>query len=380
MDVKKYGYIDALRGLAILPVLLVHVGRKVAGHSEIQDFLTFKGQYGVQLFFIASALTLFLSFEQRKAIDGQFTVRYFLLRRFFRIAPAFYLAILIYTLDYCLRPWSGFPNPVHAGDILLSFFFINGFSVKAINYIPPGGWSVAIEMLFYFFIPFLFSRIRSGRRAIQVFLITILISVLANAAGRWILTDVLPVSAFDRQWFLYFWLPNQMPVFMLGVCLYHLLRKERHLNPISTHLVALAGLLCMFPVFLLVRKYDSSGFFPEHLVIAVLFSVLVFAMSQNKISLLDNRVTRFLGKISFSMYLFHFIVLDLCAAIWKRIAFGGPVIQLILLYSMTLLLSILVSLISYRLIEQNGVRIGSRLIEKLRLRNHAEPEKLKFAE
>jgi peptidoglycan/LPS O-acetylase OafA/YrhL len=380
MEVKKYGYIDALRGLAILPVLLVHTGRKLAGHSDLMDFITFKGQYGVQLFFIASALTLFLSFEQRKKIDLQNTTRYFLIRRFFRIDPAFYLAILIYTLDYWIRPLSGFPNPVNIGHVLLSFFFMNGFSVKAINYVPPGGWSVAIEMLFYFFIPVLFSRIKQTRQAIILFFITVFISLLANFAGRWMLTDVFPVNAFDRKWFLYFWLPNQMPVFMLGVCLFHVLQHPVSVSRLTANLLTWISLLAMIPVFYLVQQYDVQGFFPEHLVIAVLFSVIVFAMSQAKISLLDNRFTRYLGKISFSMYLFHFIVLDVCAAVWKRIAFGSPVIQLMLLYGITLLLSILVSLLSYRLIERNGVRYGARLIEKLNMRRTVVTGKMEFAD
>ena len=59
---KKLDFIDALRGYAILGVLMVHTsqyGNKL--HSTLGTLITEKGAMGVQLFFLASSFTLFLS-------------------------------------------------------------------------------------------------------------------------------------------------------------------------------------------------------------------------------------------------------------------------------------------------------------------------------
>jgi peptidoglycan/LPS O-acetylase OafA/YrhL len=58
--VKRFAYIDALRGYAILGVLLVHTGQ----YSGFDSQAAF-GARGVQLFFVASALTLMFSWHER---------------------------------------------------------------------------------------------------------------------------------------------------------------------------------------------------------------------------------------------------------------------------------------------------------------------------
>ena len=95
---KKYDYIDSIRGFAIFGVVLVHSSQWVAPTSSILSSIAAQGARGVQLFFIASALTLFLSMASRKQQQEEMLILSFFNRRFFRIAPAFYLAIIAYKL------------------------------------------------------------------------------------------------------------------------------------------------------------------------------------------------------------------------------------------------------------------------------------------
>lgn len=69
-------WIDALRGLAILMVLANHVALVVPGLSAPLEMLARFGQMGVQLFFVASAYTLCLSWQQRRADDTQPVLRW----------------------------------------------------------------------------------------------------------------------------------------------------------------------------------------------------------------------------------------------------------------------------------------------------------------
>lgn len=90
----KYRYIDNARGLAILMVILVHTSQSVQLEWGIISILSGYGQMGVQLFFVASALTLCLSFHQRK--DEPNPILAFYIRRLFRIAPMYYLGLFGY--------------------------------------------------------------------------------------------------------------------------------------------------------------------------------------------------------------------------------------------------------------------------------------------
>jgi len=90
----KLKYIDVLRGIAVLGVLMVHCsyfGSNFVFPKVIKSFFE-NGAMGVQLFFFTSAFTLFLSMNNR--IDNE-KLPYinFFIRRFFRIAPIYYLGI-----------------------------------------------------------------------------------------------------------------------------------------------------------------------------------------------------------------------------------------------------------------------------------------------
>ena len=65
LSIKNYDFIDSLRGFAVLGVVLVHSSQWVAPVSEVLQNIASQGARGVQLFYIASALTLCLSMRER---------------------------------------------------------------------------------------------------------------------------------------------------------------------------------------------------------------------------------------------------------------------------------------------------------------------------
>ena len=96
----KFKYIDALRGLAIFLVMIVHTsqyGEK--SHNEIFNSFFKFGAKGVQLFFLASAFILFLSYNYRISKQYKNLLRDFYIRRFFRIAPMYYIGIIFFSLQ-----------------------------------------------------------------------------------------------------------------------------------------------------------------------------------------------------------------------------------------------------------------------------------------
>jgi len=93
---NRLPFIDALRGLAIFGVFIVHSSQSIDGLPRWLSSLASQGARGVQLFFVISAFTLFLSLSTRRKNEKRPTLNFFI-RRFFRIAPLFYAALLSFN-------------------------------------------------------------------------------------------------------------------------------------------------------------------------------------------------------------------------------------------------------------------------------------------
>src|SRR4051812_11950864 len=118
---NKIPYIDVLRGIAVLGVVMVHIGV----HTLDGVFLTVTtlGAKGVQLFYFVSAFTLFLSWKNTSKKKENINLNFFI-RRLFRIAPLYYLGIIFYGIVLPLY-WH---NNVDFVGVILNALFLHGFS------------------------------------------------------------------------------------------------------------------------------------------------------------------------------------------------------------------------------------------------------------
>lgn len=355
----KLRYIDALRGWAVLGVLLVHCSK--AGTSNF-PFLIGNifdhGAMGVQLFYVVSAFTLFLS-HQRRADKEQHPTLNFFIRRFFRIAPLFYLAVAYYLFQDGLGPryWLGDMDRITTGNIVSNFFFVHGFNPYWINSIVPGGWSISVEMIFYCMVPFLVVKIKSLNNAISF----LTVSLLLKTAFDFIWTS-FPQISDGVLWnnFLYFYIPAQLPVFALGFILFFLVIRNpdvhESLSP-SRILAAAAALILQFGI----------GFNSNHIAFAIVYVALAWALSAYTSSWAINRLTVYLGKISFSLYLVHFAVLHWMEHFSLLEFVGGTSIKASLINMALRLVVLLVgssclATLSFYVVEQPFQMLGKHVI------------------
>lgn len=360
---RKFDFIDALRGLAILAVILVHAQDTVAAGSLWLQLLMSAGARGVQLFYIASALTLCSSWDFRATRERR-PVRNFYLRRLFRITPMFHLAIAGYLLLYGLSPRYYAPNGVPWYYVPLTALFLNGFHPETITSVVPGGWSIAVEMTFYLAFPFLIRWSRTiGSLTLLLGASLILAWIAARLAyavygQRYPPEQLYLVDALSTLNFL-----SQLPVFIFGIMVFWVLRhREAWRFGLISGAVALTGWIVASAAF---GDMPLQDVLKLPVAMGAAFALLTLLLERWPFGVLVNPVTILIGKLSFSMYLTHFAIIDFFRVTGISARFGRGDGPALLHYLLVVVATAGVSWICYRAIERPGIAAGRRLIERL---------------
>lgn len=354
---KKLDYIDALRGLAILGVIMVH-SISDSNLPFIVERIFGQGARGVQLFYLASAFTLFLSFSNR--IDKENNpIRNFFLRRFFRIAPIYYLGIVYYLFQDGIgeRYWLGDEKSISIFNILSNFTFTHGFSPYFINSLVPGGWSIAVEMLFYCILPLLFLKIKNINQAFNFFLFSIILKLLLH-----LILFKLPIIDSASLWseYLFLYFPSQLPVFSLGILLYFVIIQNQKLSELSgKSLLLFSGLL------ILELATGKHIILPNHILYGLAFFLFALGLSRFHLTLIINPIITYIGKLSFSMYISHFAVIFWLTK-WNYINFfANEILNYISKFFLVTTVTVFIASILYKIIEIPFQNFSKKIITNM---------------
>lgn len=378
LEPKHFRYIDAVRGTAFLAVLTLHSAICV-GDFPASSILKM-GWYGVQLFFLASAITLCNSMAARSNAE-RYPMLSFYIRRLFRIAPLFWLSMVFYWSlpsvmpDHWLEQWA--PNGVRPSYFVLTALFCHGWHPYTFNSIVPGGWSIAVEMTFYLIFPLCFIHINSLRRSAAAVLIAIILTKCERHTAEYLHSHLF--SGIDPgiySFFSTFWFPSQIGVFAIGIFTYHFLKSQvaRTLseNRFWANIVFLFALVAL-PGFIM--GGGSSGISSLHEVALVLAAMIV-AMSACQVPLVVNPVICYIGKVSYSCYLVHFAALGLTLKFLKihpapQQPFNQPghslpnFVSFLEIFGVCLLITVFAATITNHLVETPGIALGRRLLKRL---------------
>lgn len=359
MESSRYDYLDSLRGIGVLCVVMVHTGQY--GRFNVPGLVSYfvsQGEKGVQLFYLVSAFTLFLSMKNRFTRELN-PIGNFFIRRFFRVAPMYYIAIAVYLSVYGFGPryWLGDVQNISVLNILSNITFLHGFNPYWINSVVPGGWSIGVEMTFYCILPLLFSKIKTINHAVNCFAVSIFVRTILYQ----LLSRFNPIGS-DYLWsnYLFLYIPSQFPVFCLGIIMYFILIEKQSFFDISYKTLFVLS-LCR-----LVDLFTGRGYFwAGHIIFALVFLLFAMSISKYKNRIAVNPVFSYLGKISFSMYLVHFGVLIFLTKI-NFIDFAeNGIINFVIRFIIVVGLSAAISTISYNVIEQPFQKIGKKIIDKI---------------
>jgi len=317
---RRLAVLDAGRALAILGVIAVHLspwfGHLPAWVATISRF----GQYGVQAFFVISAITICTTLEEdARRYSSRDTYRRFYVKRFFRIAPLYFVALAAYALidDGALLMHSRMLLPHGAVDVLANLLFVHEWVPGAINSVVPGGWSIGVEMFFYLLAPALFAGCRTLRGLLGASLLVAFICAAFWYAGPCMHA---PACLVQNNAFYYFWPPAQLPCFVVGIWVWRLARAviagEERLGPLAMSGTVTFGAVCAVLLYLCgVGAGLSHGFAP--LLAACVSAALLLLMAGLPKAVLSFPVLAALGQNSYGVYIWNFAGIVVMRAVLK---------------------------------------------------------------
>ncbi len=277
--VDRFPYIDGLRGVAVLAVLACHIVLiDFDGRGARVPRLWHPLSHGVDLFFAISGFCMaHIFWSGRRTSYGTFLVR-----RFVRIAPAFYIALL----GFVALGHTPFGTPglrSDGSDTLHSLFFAIPLSGARVN---GAFWTIAVEARWYLIAP---AAIVLYRRSPRAFLAVGFASYGLYAAS--------PI--FDDAGYL--------PCFMLGVLAADL-RRRAHV----VYRLAPLGVAALLPLALAMPQRGSNTWHAHPIWHLVAFALVLAGSQKFAARLLCWSPFRAVGAASYSIYLTHLPVLLWC--------------------------------------------------------------------
>lgn len=343
--------IDYLRGLMALSVMIYHYLSWSTGIPQSDALIGRLGVYAVSTFYIISGVSLYLVYSETKWSMKE--VGSFVVKRYFRIAPVFWLATLLMIILYIMKNHSFSPDwSRYASNLSLTF----GFYAPR-DYIPGGGWSIGNEMVFYAFFPLLIMA--TARPRVFMSAIAFVFFVYCYFAF-FVLT---PSSSLAAQWGPYINPLNQAFLFALGVAIgwFRDLSRTPSQAAVWVVLVVSVALLTFYPAS---GNQINIVTGINRLLFTLFCGGLCFAAVhwQGQINHHLSSVLKFFGDISYALYLLHIVLATyVLQIVLPALGVFSTHQKASILFLNVLPVAILLSYLCYRYIEKPAIRLGKKI-------------------
>lgn len=228
----KFEELQFLKGIAILLVVLVHTNLGIGDIHIIPEQLIRVGRWGCQLFFVISGFQLMMSWDKKEPQRGEFY-----LKRFIRIAPSYYLAVIFYGLlnivvmnlcgveKYCFTIKNDWVS------LMMNVLLLHSFDPNSYNFVVPGGWYIGTQWVLYLCFPILASVYKRTLERPDRKKITRLLPIMALILNI-VVQAVIAITHGSTELSmestcLFYSALNQLPCFLIGVSLYFEYKNEK---------------------------------------------------------------------------------------------------------------------------------------------------------
>ncbi|HDR1907463.1 TPA: acyltransferase, partial [Pasteurella multocida] len=323
--------IDGLRALAIISVTIFHIN-----YSLLPG-----GFLGVDIFFVISGY-LITSIIYVDIKSGEFSFSEFYQKRIRRILPAFFF-VMIFAILFGLYIYHNkatkvelLKSSVEAIKFIINFHFAKSdgyFDLDVIEKPLLHFWSLAVEEQFYFIFPlFLILIVKSSILFRNKYPILLLLAILSICSS-------FIVSDYN----IYYLFHTRAIELLVGsfIAIYSMeYKKDLFLD--NKFLCVLSPLSFFVLVACIVFFDKDTPFFPgvSSLLPCTATALLIYGNTYNKFftKLFSNKIAVFIGKISYSLYLWHWVILAYMRYIYS--SYELPVSWILLFLIIVIFLSI----------------------------------------
>lgn len=307
-DNRYVAYLDGFRGYAILLVMFSHF-----------HFLQMDVAYlGVTLFFYVSGLliTKLLIAEFNK--NSHINLKSFYVRRIFRLYPALLFMLLLTIVVIILHNYSIIWNDILSGLFYFTNYYLVYFSPdnSDVNYLLTSKilWSLSVEEHFYLFFPFLFVLFYTSKSRKLVYILTFLLGVFLLIRILVATSDKAGTEIFQVTYYTTHCRADSILFGCLSALLLYQNEHRVYLRLLKSYIAFFIsiGILAFSLIyndffFQTTLKYTFQG-------LAFAIIIPAFANLFHKgffYSIVANKVLVYIGKLSYSLYLFHWVALKI---------------------------------------------------------------------
>jgi peptidoglycan/LPS O-acetylase OafA/YrhL len=350
---------DILRGFAASGVILFHL-HLLAGITITPAIAAICGKFGsfVPLFFAISAFSLAYSYNER--MNCMEDIKFFYIKRFFRLAPLFYAVLIVeYLATYIMYKhlFSGY-------ELLLSLTYTFPFIPGKHESLVWGGWSLGVEWIFYIIFPVMVCFLNNKKTTFLAWFISLILSINIQKD--------MAITQPELQSFYYMNIIKHLPYFVVGIGVSHYFKEFKMLAiQWTSKSRVISGSIILLTI-LGVVGYFRLGLYPAiyyELVASIMWFVLLGASIIGLPRVLDNSFTRFLGKASYSIYLLHPIVVIgfRTCGFFKYIekTVEEPTVVFLIISAITIGSTFIISALSFKYIETSGMKFGKSVIKNI---------------
>lgn len=305
---KRIPNLTPIRFILALLVVIFHIAQfsENRGFPFFNDLAIFhKGTEAVYMFFSLSGFLIIKQLFVEKKETNSINLKNFYAKRVLRIFPLYYLILTFGFLHYRLiLPFFGFEFENNY-DLLSGIFLSVTFFPNIFSKYSPGGileilWSIGIEEQFYLFIAPLFLLLPLKR-------IILFLSVFTSVYFLIYFSEYLVFLKEYNMLFFYFSFGGLCAI-LYGHNLFQTLIKKLR-----------------YPILLIFITYFTTGIFTNNfnpffynLFSFILFGIVISALALKPIKVLQNKTMNYLGKISYGIYMYHAIALQLVGLIYLK--------------------------------------------------------------
>jgi peptidoglycan/LPS O-acetylase OafA/YrhL len=364
--------LDGLRALAVILVLLFHAWNDLPGYIQPgQDPYQYPlnyGRTGVHLFFVLSGFLLFLPFARSMfGLQAHPSARLFYLRRLLRVGPAYWACLVFLTIGtlFVLNKLA---------DVALHAVFLSNAFTQTTFSINGVFWTMAVEVQYYAALPLIgWAAVKVSQRwsprvaAVSLIGALVVISLCSNYIVKTSRFSHIPIlsALLLSEYSLPFWLAIFGCGIACSIAYVYLTDVRRETAHTDLRRWGTGAFIVGVGIGLGIVFLPGANNLPyKDLTFGMIYAALLFGVlfgTPLASNLFASSAVRFIGLISYSLYLWHTVVLDV---VQTRLPVTMPISEKVVIGCLIGgPLAIAVAYLSFQLFERPFIRMRKRAHE-----------------